>query len=435
MQRILFAAGTVEEKVEKSVRKKIENLNLLNEKSTCAPSVDEVVYTTPQPQSLNFIDQTMTSNPVVQHADSSTRPHAEFSPSSLKNFEACPSYRGRSGSNPIAEAGTRIHEAIEKENPSLLVDETERGLADWCLQFLADRRRDKDRSASLVASHNEIWLQMPLGDDSTSGTSDLLDIYQEPGNPRKSAIMYDWKTGYGAVEDAETNTQVWAYTYGVFEKFPEIDELAFYLVLPRRQEISYANFRRSDMGRIRLRLSTIIARAKLAEEYNPTEGTCDYCAKQGSCKALAERALVIGQKKGFEVPASVSLNGTPEDRASLLKLATLLSGWCDETKKELLRQALEEGAEIPGFRLDQRRTSRTIAEPLMGYEAVKHLVSVEEFLLACTRVSVPSLEKFVSERAPKGKKATAKQELEDALRNNGALREEGTIHILKAVKA
>jgi SNF2 family DNA or RNA helicase len=38
MQRILFAAGTVEEKVEKSVRKKIKNLNLLNEKSTCASS-------------------------------------------------------------------------------------------------------------------------------------------------------------------------------------------------------------------------------------------------------------------------------------------------------------------------------------------------------------------------------------------------------------
>lgn len=38
MQRILFAAGTVEEQVEKSVRKKINLLNLLNEKSTCAPS-------------------------------------------------------------------------------------------------------------------------------------------------------------------------------------------------------------------------------------------------------------------------------------------------------------------------------------------------------------------------------------------------------------
>ena len=35
MQRLLFAAGTIEEQVEKSVRKKINLLNQLNEKSTC----------------------------------------------------------------------------------------------------------------------------------------------------------------------------------------------------------------------------------------------------------------------------------------------------------------------------------------------------------------------------------------------------------------
>jgi hypothetical protein len=281
-----------------------------------------------------------------------------------------------------------------------------------------------------VASHQEIFLEMRLGDNGTFGTSDLLDIYSDG-----TAVMYDWKTGYGAVDDAEYNTQVQAYTIGVFQKFPDINELAFYLVLPRRQEVTYALYRRSDVDRIRLRLSTIIARAKLAQEYNPTEGVCDYCSKQGTCKALAEKALVIGQKAGFDVPQSVSLDGTPEDMSKLLKLANILSNWCEETKKELLRRALEEGAEIPGYRLDQRRTPRTIAEPLMGYDAVKEMVSVEEYLLACTRVSVPTLEKFVSERAPKGKKAEAKQHLEDLLRQNGALRDEGVIHVLKALKA
>jgi len=38
MQRILFAAGTVEEKVEKSVRKKISLLRTLNEESSCMSS-------------------------------------------------------------------------------------------------------------------------------------------------------------------------------------------------------------------------------------------------------------------------------------------------------------------------------------------------------------------------------------------------------------
>lgn len=433
MQRILFAAGTVEEKVEKSVRKKIELLNLLNENSTCAYSELRVSHTTP-PQHTAEPLKPMTPT-IVQHTDPTTRPHAEFSPSALKNFEACPAYRGRSGSNPIAEAGTRIHTAVEKEDPSLLHDETEQLLAKWCLDFLYEQRGDRARTSDLIASHQEIWMEMPLGDHSTSGTCDLLDIYQARGTTVKKGVMYDWKTGFGAVEDAEYNTQIWAYTYGVFEKFPELTELAFFLVLPRRQEISYATFTREDIPRIKLRLSTIIARAKLATEYSPTEGVCDYCAKQGSCTALAEKALVIGQKSGFDVPSSISLDGTPQDRSKLLKLANILQGWCEETKKELLRQALEEGAEIPGFRLDQRRTPRSIAEPLMGYEAVKELVSLEEFLLACTRVSVPTLEKFVSERAPKGKKAEAKQHLEDVLRDKGALREEGSIHILKAIKA
>lgn len=437
MQRILFAAGTVEEKVEKSVRKKIENLKLLNENSTCAYSDLRVSHTTNQPhQAENLkIPMTKQTSSVVQHTNPETRPHAEFSPSGLKNFEACPSYRSRGGTNPIAEAGTRIHEAVEKEDPSLLTDETEQQLAIWCLQFLAQSRGDKAASADLVASHQEIFLEMRLGDNGTFGTSDLLDVYQDRATGEKTAVMYDWKTGFGAVEDAEVNTQVWAYTLGVFQKFPDVTELAFYLVLPRRQEISYATFKRSDVDRIKLRLSTIIARAKLAQEFNPTEGVCDYCSKQGSCKALAEKALVIGQKSGFDVPQSVSLDGTPADRAKLLKLATLLQGWCESTKKEILRQALEEGAEIPGFRLDQRRLPRSIEEPLMGYEAVKHLVSLEEYLLACTRVSVPSLERFVSERAPKGKKAEVKQTLEDALRDKGALREEGVIHVLKALKA
>lgn len=369
---------------------------------------------------------------IIHHTDSATRPHAEHSPSALKNFEACPSYTGRSGTNPIAEAGTRIHEAIEKEDPTLLVDEVESSLAEWALSFLYYNRAEKAKTSALRASHQEIFLEMDFGVHSTYGTSDLLDLYADG-----TGVMYDWKTGYGAVEDAEDNAQVQAYTYGAFQKFPELKKLDFYLVLPRRQEITYATYTRADMDRIRLRLSTIIARAKQSagQIFNPKEGVCEFCATQGSCKALAEKALVVGQKSGFDVPQSVSLDGSPVEKGKLLKLANLLSDWCDATKKELLRQSLEEGAEITGYRLDQRRTPRTIDNPLLGYDAVKDLVSVEEYLLSCTRVSVPQLEKFVAERAPKGKKTEVKQHLEDQLRESGALREEGTIHVLKAIRA
>ena len=296
-------------------------------------------------------------------SSSTSRPHAEHSPSALKNYEACPSFKGRSGTNPIAEAGTRIHTAIENGDPSLLADEVERSLAEWCLAFLADNRGKKSVNAKLVASHQEVRVEMSVGDFYTYGTSDLVDLYDDG-----SGVLYDWKTGYGSVEDAEVNVQVQAYAFGVFARFPELRNLDCYLVLPRRGEITYARYARADMERVQLRISTIIARAKesAGKIFNPKEGVCDYCANQGSCKALAEKALLIGSKSGFEVPDNVSLDGTPADRAKLLKLANLLANWCEDTKKELLRQALEEGAEIPGYKLDQRRTPRTIDTPLLN---------------------------------------------------------------------
>jgi hypothetical protein len=367
---------------------------------------------------------------IITHKDSASRPHAQYGPSSLKMYESCPSYQPRGGTNAIAEAGTRIHEAVEKEDPTTLVDEVERSLAEWALAFLAHVRREKSASTNLVADHKEIFLEMQLGDHSTYGTCDVLDLYNNG-----TGVLLDWKFGFGGVPDAEVNAQVQAYAYGAFQKFPDLNELACYLVLPRRQEITHAIYQRSDMGRIRLRLSTIIARAKLAEEYNPTEGVCDYCSNQGRCKALAEKALVIGQKAGFEVPATLSLNGTPREKGQLNKLAQLMEGWAGEVKKELLRQALEEDAEVSGYKLDQRRTPRAISNPLLGYDAVKDLVSIEEYLLACKSVSVPELEKFVAERAPRGHKAEAKQHLEDVLKQNGALREEGVVHLLKPIRA
>lgn len=376
-----------------------------------------------------------TKNPnnqnITTHADPETRPHAEHSPSSLKNYEACPSYKGRSGTNPIAEAGTRIHTAIEKSNPSLLIDPVEQQLADICLDFLADIRGARKSSANLVSSHQEIFLDIEFDGHSTFGTSDLLDIYDDG-----DATMFDWKTGYGAVEDCETNSQAAAYALGVFQKFPQIQRIQFYLVLPRRQEVSFAEFTRDHIPSITLRLSTIIARAKelAGSVFNPIEGVCDYCAYQGSCKALAGKALVIGKKAGFDVPSNITLDGTPEEKAKLLKLANLLAGWSEEVKKELLRQALEDGAEITGYRLDERKTPRTIESPMAGFAAISDMVTFEEYLSACTRVSIPTLEKIVGEKAAKGQKAHIRQEMEDRLRDRGVMKEEGKIHLLKAIR-
>ena len=425
-QRILFAAGTIEEEVEKSVRKKIHNLRSLNEKSACPDLQNVGASKPPNTQPTNKMPTT-----ADKHAtDHSTRKHAQYSPSGLKMYEACPSYQKREGTNAIAAQGTKIHEAIDSGDTSMLNDE-ERAIAQYCFDFQSHIRASKG-ACGPIKELREVVLNIDCGDEATFGSADLIEIYGDG-----TAVLMDWKTGFGAVDDAEVNSQVWAYTLGVFQAHPEVHTVEAYLVLPRRQEISSAVFKRSECDKLALRLGTIITRAKESAgyEFNPTEGVCDYCSFKGSCKALAGKALLLGQKAGFEVPANISLDGTSEDKAKLLKLANILATWCEETKKEILRQALEEGAEIPGYRLDQRKTPRVLDNAVAGWEAIKTMVDLEEFLSAASRISVPRLEKIVSDKAPKGGKAKAKEALEDALRDANALREEGVIHVLKALKA
>ena len=371
------------------------------------------------------------------HANSETRPHAEFSPSALKNYEACASYIGRSGTNPVAEAGTRIHTAIEKNNPGMLLDPEEQNLAHVCLDFLADLRGDRGGVATLLESHQEIALEIHVGDNSTYGTCDLVDVWSDG-----RATVIDWKTGWGAVEDAEVNLQAISYSIGVFSMFPNVERIDFYFVLPRRHEVSVAQFTRGNLARIGLRVGTVIARAKEAraavfqdpQYFNPTEGVCDYCARQGSCRALAGKALLVAKKAGYEVPEDVSTQGSAEDKNKILKLANMLAEWAESTKKEILRQSLEEGLELPDFRIQERKTSRTVESPLLGFAAVSDMMSFEEFLSACTRVSVPTLEKIVAEKADRGQKGNVRQQLEDRLRDKGALKEEGIIHFLKPIR-
>jgi hypothetical protein len=57
-----------------------------------------------------------------------------------------------------------------------------------------------------------------------------------------------------------------------------------------------------------------------------------------------------------------------------------------------------------------------------------------DFLAACSKVSVPDLEKNFSESIPRGKKAQAKQELVDRLTDAGCLKQDGIIHLLKQTK-
>lgn len=363
--------------------------------------------------------------------------HARYNPSSLKLWELCPSYENREEqeSNPVAEMGSRVHEALEFGSAENLKSDEEVELYELTAQVVADILSEGDRPKKLGGKPNVInevrlSINLPNGDD-TFGTCDKL-VVSEDG---KFAVAIDYKFGLMAVDDAEINAQVAAYTVGIFQEYTDLEELEFFLILPRQDEISFATFTREDSENHLVRVSTIIRRAKEqgGKIFNPNHNLCEFCGAQSKCEALADKALVIAKKyseekdEPFPIPETVSgdLHEEPQKIADLLQLARLLKGWSDGVWAQARVLAFEEGWDIPGFKKIEVKTKRTISNPAAAFDLIgpgsEFNLSLDEFLKCCSGVAVGKLEDTIKEKAPRGEKAKRCEEAEDILRDSEVL--------------
>jgi len=361
--------------------------------------------------------------------------HAEFSPSSLNNLEVCPGWRHRPDQegkkSPAAELGTKIHEALETGKIDELPDEGDaKHMARQCVDFIDSIMADR-LPATPTQDFRERKLTIKLGEDMTTyGTLDRLIIFGRKG------FLVDYKTGRREVIDAELNLQTSAYALGVFQAHPELETIESHILLPARNEISSYEFPRAAMPDMSLRINTVIRRAMENNPalYNPQAGLCEFCAQQGSCPALGKKALLISAKlgPGLAIPQSLTVSkDRPQDIPQILALAPIIESWAKGQREEALRLNLEEGVQIAGYQRVTRSLPRAVTSVLGAYEAVKDKITLEAYLAACSKVSVPDLEDFFAEQAPNKKKGKARQELEDRLRSAGVLRESSDIYYLK----
>ena len=416
IQRILFAAGTVEEKVETSVRAKLKNISDLHEKDLTEPENPNIKGTHMTTQTQNTTTEKL---------------HAEHGPSSLKYKEICPSWRNRDTKNWASEKGDRIHEAMEFDDPSKCANDDERGIYEALQGFVAQIINGKQVSRD----HREIKVQIDLGAGrGTFGTCDRFIVYSN-----NTADAIDYKTGFGAIDDAEINIQGQAYVLGLFQKFPHVDEITMYFLVPARDEASMHTYKRADMGDIKLRVSTVIERAELGGSYNPQPGVCDYCGNQARCTALAEKALLIAKRydtDGLEIPESVhgSDQDDPKKIAELLTLVPIMESWASGVRKRATEVAVDQGLELPGFKVIEMTKPRSITSALGAYEAVKDSVELRDFLTAVDKVSMTKLEEIFAQKAARGTKAKTRAALEGKLRDLGVLQDEGVTYQLRKNK-
>ena len=337
-----------------------------------------------------------------------TEDHARYSPSSFAYREICAGFINREDSGPAAEEGTKIHKAVETGKLDDLTDE-QRQCAEMCLRFVTDQEA-VFRPEQVLTEH-----KVSICDGLTFGTADRVAV----NGPR--ALLFDYKFGRNSVPDAEVNPQMQAYAVGIFEKFPVVDEVKVFILIPRRDEICSAVYHRSALDSLRLRVQTIIARCEVPEpELRPTDH-CLYCAAQGICPALHKHALTIaaGYEDELKLPDEFhpSRITDPTTMSRALTVARVMEKWCESVKHHALQMRLE-GQEIPGHELRTRAGTRKINDPLAAWAAVRERLSPDQFI-GCTEVSLPKLENTFAEAAPRGAKAKAKQELCEALADLG----------------
>jgi RecB family exonuclease len=431
VQRILFAAGTIEEKVEASVKSKLKNISTLHDTGL-----------TSQPDSITLQQHMTHTNPVADMGDkhpqavTGAQSHAEHGPSSLKYKEICPSWRNRDSDNWASQKGDRIHAAMETDEPSHCANDEERAMYESLQGFVVSIVKQRAEEKRRVAEdHRELRVDIDLGcERSTFGTCDRFLIYSD-----NTADAIDYKTGYGEIDDAEINIQGQAYVLGMFQKFPRVTEITMWFLVPARDEVSMHTYKREDMPVIRLRVSTIIERAEKGGAFNPQPGVCDYCATQAQCPALANKALLIAQRydrDGLAIPESVhgSEQNDPDAVAKLLTLVPIIESWAAGVRKRATEMAVEQGVELPGFKVIETKRARSITSGLGAWEAVKEAVDLRDFMTCVDKVSYPRLEELFASKAAKGTKAKTRQALEGKLRDLGVLQDEGVGYQLRKKK-
>jgi hypothetical protein len=370
--------------------------------------------------------------------------HHKYGPSTLVNYELCSHYEPEPDDgelHPVTLQGTKCHGAVEKDDYSNL-DRTETKLVDFCIE-----KREEFAPASIAEEeYREKKLdicQLKDGSHALFGTVDHVAL----AGP--FAVVMDYKFGWHGVDAADTNIQGQAYVLGAFEAFPEVEEITLYFLLARRGEVTHHTYTRDDVDTIRGRILTIIERAE--NKYGqptPYPHICAYCGAKALCEPWLKKALVLHEKyEGhaslldvdalIESHASVLVNPDPEQLQLGMELADAMESWAKAFKHHTRDIVLNQGVEVPGRKIIERKGSKTLTGTAaevynVGGQSVWGFTP-EDFIRVC-KVDLTALLNEIKARAPRGKKATAVAETEAYLEKAGLLTKGSSTKILQKEK-
>ena len=118
----------------------------------------------------------------------------------------------------------------------------------------------------------------------------------------------------------------------------------------------------------------------------------------------------------------------------MLRVVPIVKKWAAGVEFAARRMAIEDGIEVPGYEVRERKGRRSITSALAAYGAIKDEVPVEDFLEGIEKFPVGKLEKLVSDMTPRGKKKERVAEVMAELHSLGVIEQGKDSQYLSEIK-
>ncbi len=231
------------------------------------------------------------------------------------------------------------------------------------------------------------------------GTGDCILIYGT------ELHIVDFKYGKGKEVSAVENPQMKCYGLGAIKEFGmiyPIGTVTLHIVQPRINNVSSWSISRQellDWGENTLKPT---AQKAFAGEGECVPGPwCDdnFCKLRFNCRARADKYLALMDTAVNTQAGGTVMNLSPqlsnEEVGSILKEAQFLASWVKKLEAYAEKEILA-GKEIPGWKLVEGRSNRTITDQLQAFTALQSAGYDEALLYERVPLTLTKLEALIT---------------------------------------
>jgi hypothetical protein len=334
--------------------------------------------------------------------------HCEWGPSALARLDKCPGSLRLSSNlaeteSEDASRGTRIHALAARlilgGKPDDADDTAELELA----QKISDYAKSEIEAAGALEVHAEQEVEYSLfpGEVLFWGTSDLILVCAD------CVRVYDWKTGFRPVTEAENNLQGAAYALAAMQGYRR-DTAIVTFFNPSINQLTAAEF--NDTTALALEISKVIRNAQKDDApCNPGEEQCRYCRAAAAGVCAARLAVCMASANIADGRTIEPIEAWDDGKIDLwLEKLAIADRFREQLKAEAVRRCNENG-QCGGWIVKEQSGGREARDICQAWVMLSDELEQSDFLECCS-LSVSKLKALYSSKAVEAGKAKTKKE-------------------------